>query len=96
MATMSAEGAALLAGDHARVARAVVVVIAAVVVVVGADVAGLLRPFAFLLIGLDDRALDDLAAGGVDRVGDVGVQLGPAVGVAGARSSSSWPPHWLQ
>src|SRR5262249_21326153 len=27
--------------------------------------------------------LDDLAAGGVDRVGDVGVQLGAAVGVAG-------------
>ena len=27
--------------------------------------------------------LDDFAAGGVDGVGDVGVELGPAVGVAG-------------
>src|SRR5262249_10480457 len=32
---------------------------------------------------LEHSALDDLAAGGVDRVGDVGVELDPAVGVAG-------------
>src|SRR5204863_4426804 len=31
--------------------------------------------------GLDHRTLDHLAAGRVDRVGDVRVQLGPAVGV---------------
>src|SRR5947207_8097875 len=51
--------------------------------VVAGDVAGLLRPFALLLIGLDDGALDDFAAGGVDGMGDVGMELGPAVGVAG-------------
>src|SRR5262249_11389319 len=58
-------------------------IIIAVVVIVIADVARLLRPFPFLLVGLEDGGLDHLAAGGVDRVSDVGVQLGPAVGIAG-------------
>src|SRR5438105_4696376 len=60
-----------------------VFVIAAVVIVVAAGIAGLLRAFAFFLVCLDDGGLDHLAAGGVDRVGDVGVELGPAVGAAG-------------
>ena len=56
--------------------------IVGVEVVVGADVAGLLGPLALVLVRLDHRRLDHLAAGRVDRVGDVRVQLGPAVGVA--------------
>src|SRR6516164_2385893 len=72
--------AAVQLADH--VAQ-VVFVIAAVVVVVAADVAGLLGAFAFFLVRPDDRGLDDLAAAGIDRVSDVGVELGPAVGAAG-------------
>src|SRR5205807_1423981 len=53
-----------------------------IVVVVGTDVAGLLGSLFLLLEGLDYRALDDFAAGGVDRMCDVGVQLGSAVLVA--------------
>src|SRR5262249_26691623 len=58
-------------------------VLVVVVVVVGADVAGLLGPLLLLVEGLEHGGLDHLAAAGVDWVGDVGVQLGPAVGVAG-------------
>src|SRR5215210_5920089 len=45
--------------------------VVAVVLVVGADVARLARPLALVLECLDDGRLDDLAAAGVDRVGDV-------------------------
>src|SRR5262245_46555308 len=46
--------------DHLRQAGVVV----AVEVVVGADVAGLLGPLPLLLVSLEHRRLDDLAAGG--------------------------------
>src|SRR5262245_7335645 len=71
------------AGDHAGVARRVVIDVAAVVVVVGADVTGHLGPLALVGVRLDDGHLHDFAAGAVDRVGDVGVELGPAVVIAG-------------
>src|SRR5262249_13657748 len=54
----------------------------AVEVVVRANVAGQLGAFLLFLERLQHGGLDHLAAGGVDRVGDVGVQLGAAVGVA--------------
>src|SRR5262249_12810465 len=57
-------------------------VLATVVVVVRADVARLLGALLFFLIGPQHRRLDDLPTGGVDGVRDVGVELGPAVGVA--------------
>src|ERR1700687_6005496 len=47
-----------------------------------ADVARLLGAFALLLERLEHRALDDLAAGRVDRMSDVGVARGAVVGVA--------------
>src|SRR5262249_42439518 len=72
-----------LAGDHPGVARALEVAVAAVVVVVGADVAGELGPLPLVVVRLDDRLLHHLPAGAVDRVGDVGVEFGPAVVVAG-------------
>src|SRR5579859_1447411 len=68
--------------DDLRIAGGCTVVIA-VEVVVSADVAGLLGAFALGVIGLEHGGLNDLAAGGVDRVRDVGVQLDAAVGVAG-------------
>src|SRR4029078_12457506 len=54
VATVGAN-AALQAGHHARIARAVVVEVAAVVVVVGANIAWHLGSLAFVLVGLDDR-----------------------------------------
>src|SRR5205085_1381454 len=77
---------ALLAGVHLGHHGGVAVgveVLAGVVLVVGADVAGLLGALALFVVGLEHGALNHLAAGRVDRVGDVGMQLGPAVGVAG-------------
>ena len=43
------------------------------------DVAGLLRALEFIVEGIDHLALDRIAAGGVDGVGDVGVELEAAV-----------------
>src|SRR5262245_45905142 len=77
------------ARDRPRIARALVVEVAAVVIVVGADVAGHLRPFPLIRVRLDDCRLHDLAAGAVDRVGDVRVELGPAVMIA-------WGPVLVQ
>src|SRR5262249_12045292 len=65
--------------DDVRKAR----VIIAVEVVVRKDVAGLLTALALFLVGLDNGRLDHFAAGGVDRMRDVGMQLDAAVGVAG-------------
>src|SRR5262249_59388529 len=42
----------------------------------------LLGALLLVLVGLDHGALDHFAAGGVDRVSNVGVELGAAVGVA--------------
>src|SRR5207253_1762122 len=70
-----------LADDLAVARRRAFVV--AVEVVVGADVARLLGALALGVVGLQHGALDDLAAGGVDGVRDVGVELHPAIGVAG-------------
>src|SRR4051812_42443174 len=75
-------GAAGAGAAHLTEEREVVLVFAGVVLVIRADVAGLLGALLFFVIGLEDGALDHLAAGRVDRVGDVGVQLGAAVGVA--------------
>src|SRR5262249_37414797 len=79
VAARALAGRAVQLGDQRRVR---LLDIPAVVVVVGADVAGLLGALLLLLEGAQHGRLDDLAAGRVDRVGDVGVQLGPAVGVA--------------
>src|SRR5262249_36763123 len=62
--------------DHLAVA---LLVVAIIVIVVGAYIAGLFGALAFLLIGAYDGALHHFAAGGVDGMGDVGVQLGAAV-----------------
>src|SRR5437762_3626368 len=51
-------------------------------IVVRRDVARLLGPFSLLLIGLEDGGLYHFAAGRIDRMGDIGMKLGPAVGVA--------------
>src|SRR5262249_23662517 len=77
---VGAQVAATHLADHAAVAGRLVEV--AVVVVVGADVARLLGAFLLFLVSANDGALDHLARGGVDRVGDVGVELGAAIGVA--------------
>src|SRR5262249_55504842 len=53
-----------------------------VVVVIAAHIAGLLRAFLFLLIGTQHGRLNHFAARRVDGVGDVGVQLDAAIGVA--------------
>src|SRR2546430_8135965 len=50
--------------------------------IVRRDVAWLLGPFSLLLIGLEDGGLHYFAAGRINRVGDIGMELGPAVGVA--------------
>src|SRR5437899_10506243 len=50
--------------------------------IVRRDVAWLLGPFSLLLIGLEDGGLHYFASGRVDRMGDIGMELGPAVGVA--------------
>src|SRR5690348_11783697 len=83
VATRRRRGAVAAAGvqlaDDLREAGVVV----AVEVVVGAHVAGLLGALLLLVVGLEHGGLDDLAAGGVDGVGDVGVQLDAAIDVAG-------------
>src|SRR5437867_4454477 len=58
--------AVLGAGHLPDDVRETVLVVAGVVLVVGADVAGLLGPLFFLLVRLQHRRLDDLAAGGVN------------------------------
>src|SRR5260370_19106258 len=58
-------------------------VFAGVVLIVAGDVTRLLGAFLFLLESADDGGLDDFAAGRVDGVGDVGMEFGPAIGVAG-------------
>src|SRR5262249_28619311 len=78
VAVAAARGVQL--ADHVRKARVVV----AVEVVVGADVARLARSLLLYLERLDDGGLDHFAASGVDWMGNVGVQLDPAVGVAGS------------
>jgi len=81
---VSAVGANVAAGvrHHARIARAFVIEIAAIVIVVRADVTGHLGAFALVLVRLDDRHLHDFAAGAVDWMRDVGVQLRSAVVIA--------------
>ncbi len=51
------------------------------VIVVRAQVPGFLRAHQFHVVGLDHSPLDQFAAVGIDRVRDVGVELGAAVGV---------------
>src|SRR6516165_3559043 len=58
------------------------IVIAGVDFIVAADLAGLLGFFHFVAERLDDGVLHEFAAAGVDRVGDVRMQLGAAVGIA--------------
>src|SRR5437660_971894 len=64
--------------DHLRQAA---LEVAGVEVIVVAHVARLLGPLAFFLVGFEHSALDDLPAGGVDRMGDVGMKLGASIGV---------------
>src|SRR5216683_4556365 len=64
--------------DHLRQAP---VEVAGVEVIVVAHVARLLGPFAFVVVGFEHGALDDLPAGGVDRMRDVGMKLGASIGV---------------
>src|SRR6516164_9219908 len=71
-----------LAAGHLADDADVAVVEVGIVVVVGADVARHLGFFALVVIGLQHGGLDHFAAGGVDRVSDIGVELGPAVSVA--------------
>jgi hypothetical protein len=52
-------------------------------IVVGRAVTGQFRLLDLLVIGVDDGVLDTLATGGVDGVGDVGVELGSAIHIAG-------------
>ncbi len=65
-------------GDHRSIAHRHIVTIE-VVLVVGADVARLLGPLPLFHEGLDHGTLNLFACHGVDRVGDVGVQLGPPI-----------------
>ena len=57
-------------------------VIFRVVIVITARVAGLPGAFFFFLKGPQNSALNGLAAGGIDRVRDVGVEFRPAISVA--------------
>src|SRR5260221_2196491 len=57
-------------------------IVLGVVIVITAHVAGLLRTHSLFLERLDDRALDILAASGIDRMRNVRVQLGSAIGIA--------------
>src|SRR5438046_2855823 len=62
---------AVTAGRRIQLAhelREALLVIAGIVFIVVRSVAGLLGALAFFLVGLEHGALDDLAAGGVDRM----------------------------
>jgi len=48
-------------------------------IVVSRDIAGLLRPLKLVMILADDALLNHLTTAGIDRMGDVGIQLRPAV-----------------
>jgi hypothetical protein len=50
--------------------------------IVARDVAGHFRPFELVGVSFEDGGLDFFASARVDRVGDVGVELGSPVGVA--------------
>src|SRR5688572_24507956 len=61
---------------------AIALFVIGIVIVIARHIARLLGPFFFFLVGLQDGALHELTAAGVDGMSDVGVQLGPAIGVA--------------